>query len=131
MVEPVVRQMILCEEVERDPDNPRRINIMGLMNTVIVPPDEPMPFLLRQIAVYLLLAGGRGPATLSLSAYQAESEEMVYETAGRSVDLGQDPLRAHGLIHRMQDVGIHERGVYCIRFRYNGREIAEQFFEVR
>lgn len=131
MIEPVVRQMILCEDVERDPANPNRINIMGLMNTVVLPEGQPLPFVISQIAVYLLLAGGRGPATVSLAGHYVDSEQMIFETAGRQVNFGNDPLRAHGLIHRVRDVRVVHTGVYWIRFRYNGRAIAEQLLEVR
>jgi len=131
MIEPVVRQMILCEEAERDPENPNRINIMGLMNVVIRPVGETLPVLIPQIAVYLLLAGGRGPATVSLAGHYADTDRMIFETAGRTVNFGNDPLRAHGLIHRVRDVRIVRTGLYWIRFRYNGRTIAEQLLEVR
>ncbi len=61
-IQPVVRYMVVCEDVQTGPENLRRISLVGLISAIRSLEDPPFPLLYREICVYLLLTECRGPA---------------------------------------------------------------------
>jgi hypothetical protein len=45
-VDPVVRHMLLCDDVQRDPGDPRKVNVFGLVSTVRAVAEAPFPLCL-------------------------------------------------------------------------------------
>jgi hypothetical protein len=130
-IEPVVRQMLLCDEVSRDADTPNKLNILGLRHAIRLAPEETFPFLLQQLTLYLLLAGGRGEGAVSVAGVVEEDDVKVFETRPRTVDFGQDPLHAQGLIFRVKDVIFPRPAVYSIQFLCGGKVLDHQPLIVR
>jgi hypothetical protein len=84
-----------------------------------------------QLTIYLVLAGGRGPALLQIVAVYADTEDVAFQNPERSVDFGPDPLVIHGLTFRVRTITIHHPGLYLIQVRCNGHVIAHQPLLVR
>jgi hypothetical protein len=130
-VEPVVRLMLLCDDVERPADTPTKVNILGLVHAITVAEDAVFPLEFAQLTVYLALAGGRGSARINLVGVEADTEQIVFQTPERSVDFGNDPLMVRGLTYRIQTISIPRPGLYLIQFRCNGNVLAQQPLLVR
>ena len=56
---PVVQQMILCEEARRQPDNPRKWDLIGLIHRFRSTKKQ-RPIRMPKVTVFLRLSNGRG-----------------------------------------------------------------------
>lgn len=74
-MEPFIRQMVLCEDVQPRAGQPGKIDIFGLLNIVRHP--GVFPFHLM-FTVYLVMSGGRGSGRAQIVVIDAESEEAIY-----------------------------------------------------
>jgi hypothetical protein len=125
-VQPVVRYMILCEDWEIDPANPRRVSIHGLLTNIRSLEDPPYPLLYREICVFLALTSARGRGIARIVCVSDESEGTVFETPERQVAFGPDPLEVVGLTFRIRDCQFPNPGMYSFQFWYNGKLLEER-----
>jgi len=125
-VEPVIRHMLLCDEVQREVDSPNKVNIFGLIHAIRPAEDAIFPLRDEQLAVYVELSGGRGTAQVYIARIRADSEELTFRTVERSITFGADPLAVQGLIYRIRGISFPEPGLYWVQFRYNEKVLGEQ-----
>jgi hypothetical protein len=130
-IEPVVRHMLLCDDVQHDPDNPVKLNVIGLANILRSTADPPFPFKHPQLCVYLHLTGGRGTGQAQVVAVHGDSDQVAFASPVNALSFGSDPLALVGVIFRMRNCPFPEAGLYWIQFRYNGKVIAQQPLVVR
>ena len=130
-VAPVVRLMLLCDDVARRADAPTKVNIVGLVHAINVPDEAEFPIVIDQLTIYLALTGGRGPARLQIVGVYADTEEVAFQNPERSVDFGTDPLMVHGLTFRVRAITVHHPGLYLVQVRCNGLVVAHQPLLVR
>ena len=128
---PVVRHMLLCEDVRSDANNPHRVNILGLVSKIEVLSDPPFPLRLPELCVYLLMTDERGRGQASIVGVHADSGQAVFASPERNLQFGADPLAVVGVIFRIEDCVFPEAGLYWIQFVYNGQVIAQQPLLVR
>ncbi len=124
-VQPVVRYMILCEDWETRPENPRRVSIHGLISSIRSLDQLSYPLLYEEICVFLLLTEGRGIGSAQIICVFEETGEKVFETPMRRVEFGPDPLEVVALPFRIRDCPFPRPGMYSIQFWYNGVKLAE------
>ncbi len=125
-VAPVVRYLIICEDVQADPANPHRITIVGLLTAIRSVEYPPFPLRYREMCVFVQLTESRGPANLYVEIIHADSGQRVVRTKTRRVAFPRDPLEVHAVVFRITDLTFSEPGLYLTRFRYNEIVIAEQ-----
>lgn len=130
-IEPVVRHMLLCDDIQRSPQRPRKVDILGLTRVIIVPPDATFPFSLPVLTVYLELTSGRGSGQVKIIGVEADTNEVVFETPERPVQFSDNPLAVQGLVFRILGATFPASGLYWVRFCYNGKVLAEQPLAVR
>ena len=130
-VEPIVRLMLLCDDVERRADAPTKVNIVGLVHAIDIPEEAEFPTVIDQLTIYHALTGGRGSARLQIVGVYADTEEVAFQNLERSVDFGTEPLVVHGLTFRVRAITIYHPGLYLIQVRCNGHVIAHQPLLVR
>jgi len=123
---PMVRHMLLCEDVRTDPANPKKVNVFGLVSTIQAVPDAAFPVCHPELCVYLQVTGGRGTGEGKIVAVQADTEQVVFTSSPHPIALGADPLAVLGLVFRIQDCIFPQAGLYWIQFRFNDNIIAEQ-----
>ncbi len=129
---PVVRLYAACEEIRIEAGSPK-VSLRNVFHRVVRLPGEPFPCVCEQMALYALLANGRGEHVfrVELTSLDEGAERMVFQSPSRQVDLGQDPVTVHGLpISRMR-VRFDEAGQYTFHLICDGRRIAEYHVEVR
>ncbi len=61
-MQPTVRYLIVCEDVHTDPQKPRRITLVGLINAIRSIDDVPYPLLYREFCVFVQMTECRGTA---------------------------------------------------------------------
>ena len=130
-IEPIVRHMLLCDDVHPDADNPHKMNVQGLVNTIGAQEGVSFPLHHPQLCVYLALTGGRGSGEVMVAAVQADSDRVAFTSLPHTLSFGPDPLAVQGVVFRIRDGVFPEPGLYWIEFRYNGRTIARQALAVR
>jgi hypothetical protein len=125
-VHPVVRYLIVCEDVRVDPDNPRRITLVGLISAIRSIEQPAFPLLYAEICVFLQLTECRGPAEGRIEIRHADSGQVVFRTRTRTVPFSSDPLEVVGVTFRIRNCLFHEAGLYWVQFWYNEEMIAQQ-----
>jgi hypothetical protein len=125
-VHPTVRYLIVCEDVQTDPENPRRITLVGLISAIRSVEQPPFPLLYREICVFLHLTECRGSAEGRIEIQHADSGQVVFRTRTRTIPLGSDPLEVVGVTFRLRNCLFQEAGLYWVQFWYNEQMIAQQ-----
>ena len=128
---PTVRYLIVCEDVQTDPDNPRRVTLVGLISAIRSLEQPPFPLLYREISVFLQLTECRGPADGRVEIHHADSGQVVFRTRTRTIPFGSDPLEVVGTTFRIRNCLFQEPGLYWIQFCYNEQTIAQQSLVLR
>jgi hypothetical protein len=125
-VHPTVRYLIVCEDVQTDPDNSRRVTLVGLVSAIRSSEQPPFPLWYREICVFLQLTECRGPADGRIEIHHADSGEVVFRTRTRTIPFGSDPLEVVGTTFRIRNCLFAHPGLYWIQFWYNEQMIAQQ-----
>lgn len=77
------------------------------------------------LTMLLHLTGGRGSGSVSITGVHADSEQRVFSTPSRTIRFPNDPLAVYGLVFRVLDVPLPQRGLYYIPFRFNDQMISQ------
>jgi hypothetical protein len=123
---PTVRYLILCEDVQTDPDNPRRISLVGLISAIRSLEQPPFPLLYRELCVFLQVTECRGPGDGRIEIHHADSGQVVFRTQTRTIPFPSDPLEVVGATFRLRNCLFQEPGLYWVQFVYNEQAIAQQ-----
>jgi hypothetical protein len=125
-VDPTVRYLVVCEDVQTDPDNPHRVTLVGLMSAIRSLEQPPFPLFYREICVFIQLTECRGPADGRIEIHHADSGQVVFSTRTRTIPFGTDPLEVVGATFRIRNCLFQEPGLYWIQFWYNEKALAQQ-----
>src|SRR5437868_5658667 len=125
-VHPMVRYLILCEDIQTDPDNPRRVSLIGLISAIRSTEQPPFPLLYREICVFLQLTECRGPADARIEVQHSDSGQVVFRTRTRTIPFSSDPLEVVGVTFRLRNCLFQEPALYWVQFWYNEKMIAQQ-----
>jgi hypothetical protein len=129
---PVVRHFIACQEVVVQPGS-RNATLKNLIHSIVRLPGEPFPCICPQIALYAVLANGRGEHdfAIEMTLFDKAVERALFKTNPRRVDLGQDPTTVHGLPIRLNAVIFDQVGQYAFYLLCDGQRIVQEQVEVR
>src|SRR3954453_11199497 len=94
---PVVRYMILCEDWETTADNPRLVNILGLLTNIHSIDEPAYPLNYEQLCVFLALTESRGSGDAQIVCVFDETAQRVFATPRRPIAFGDDPLEVVGV----------------------------------
>jgi hypothetical protein len=128
---PVVRYFVPCLEIVVSPDR-RDVTLRSLIHTILRLPGEQFPCIRERMALYALLANGRGEHEFAVElAYFHEGTEKSRRGLGRTVNLGQDPATVHGLPIPLKNLIFERPGQYTFHLLCDGRRVAEGHVDVR
>jgi len=125
-VRPTIRYLIVCEDVQADPDNPRRVTLVGLLSAIRSLEQPAFPVLYRELCVFLQLTECRGPADGRIEIQHANSGQVLFRTRTRTIPFGSDPLELFAASFRIRNCLFPEAGLYWIQFWYNEQMVAQQ-----
>ena len=131
---PLVRYMLICDDVRRDAIVPTCTHIDCLMSTIISREDPPYPLLRATICVYLVLTDcqGRGSGQILVIFADAEDERPIFGSASHPVDFsGRSPLELLGIVFRIQNCPFPQEGRYVVQFWYDDSLLEERPLELR
>lgn len=130
-VNPIVRYMLLCDDWHLDPQNNRRVTIVGLISNIHAVDNPPYPLFYREFCVFLALTEGRGQGEGYISCVFEESGQTIFETRKRSITFGPDPLEVVGVPFRIRDSTFPQAGLYNVQFWYDGKMIEQRPLRMR
>ncbi len=125
-VHPVVRYLIVCEDVQTDPDNPLRVTLVGLISAIRSLEEPPFPILYPELCVFLQMTECRGAAEGRVEVQHTDSGQVLFRTRTRTIPFSIDPLEVVGVTFRIRNCLFPEPGLYGIHFWYNEEMIAHQ-----
>jgi hypothetical protein len=123
---PVVRSLILCEDIAADPRNPRRITLVNLINSIRSIDEPPSPLRYRELCVFIQLTSCREQGELRLEIREADTEGSLFATRTRTVSFPNNPVAVHGLRFRIRNLTFPAPGLYWVQFWYNNDLLAQQ-----
>jgi hypothetical protein len=114
-----------------DPQNNRRVTIIGLISNIRALEDPPYPLFYREMCVFLALTEGRGEGEGKIICILEESEQMIFETRARPIAFGPDPLEVVGVPFRIRDCSFPQAGLYSVQFWYEGTLVEQRPMRLR
>lgn len=117
---PVVRYLILCDDVQIDPTNPHRVDLIGVASAVVSRSDPPFPCRFDRLSVFVQLTECRGPGRGQAVLLDAETDEPVIGSVEHLLDLKDDPLLVQTVVFRMDKIRFKHSGLYWVRFKFDG-----------
>lgn len=127
-IDPVVRHMLLCDDVRADPVNPHRLDVFGLATTLHA---ESFPALVSELCVLLMLTEVRGPGLGRVVVVDAEAQLAIFTGADHPIQPRSNPLDVTGIVFRIRNCPFTKPGLYEVQFRYNEKVLAQQPLLVR
>jgi len=115
---PLVRHMLLCDDVQQSTSSPQKVNVLGLLSTIYVDHDARFPVGFG-CCVYVVLTEVRGPGTARVAIRAAETETLCYLGTSHRIEFRSDPLSVYGMTFRITHCRIPGSGLYWVEFRYN------------
>jgi hypothetical protein len=130
-VAPVVRHMLLCREVRRDPSPPHAIDLLGVIIGINVGPTRSYPLRLPDLSVFMQLTGRYGEGTMQVTVREADTDTLVYNGPKHTLPASSDPLVVRVATARIHDCTVPNAGLYWVQLCYNDEVIAEESFTAR
>lgn len=130
-ITPVVRYMLLCDDLQVDVLNNRRITIVGLIWNIHSVDDPPYPLFYREFCIFLALTGGRGQGDGHIICVCEDSAKKIFETPKRQITFPVDPLEVVGVTFRIRDCSFPQAGRYSVQFWYDGVMVEERPLRMR
>ena len=109
-----------------DPEQPRRVTLVGLISAIRSLEQPPFPVLYRELCVFLELTECRGAADGRIEIRHADSGRVAFRTRTRTIPFGNDPLEVVAVNSHIRDCLFEEPGLYWVQFWYNEQMIAQQ-----
>ena len=123
---PVIRYLIVCEDVVYPVDNLQRISLLGLIHSIRARPGDGYPLRHPELCVFVQYTECRSPGQARVEVSQADSGLTVYRSDGHALQHGIDPLAVHAACFRVRDLGLSQPGLYYAQFVYNNQILAQQ-----
>jgi hypothetical protein len=128
---PLVRYFVPCLEIVVAVGG-RDVTLRNLIHSILRLPGEPFPCICERMALYALLANGRGEHEFEVELiFLDQGIEQSRRRPWRRVDLGQDPSKVFGLAVPLKNVTFNKPGQYTFYLLCDARRIAEAHLEVR
>jgi len=133
-MDPIVRYMVLCDNVRIDPDRPLCANIECVITNIVSLESPPFPLVRELVCVYLALTACRGNGTgqIRVAFLDNEGEQLLFGSPVRDLSFaGHSPLETLGIVFRLEACPFARPGRYSVQFCYNGVVIEQRHLELR
>jgi hypothetical protein len=123
---PLVRHLILCENIPIDAAHPKQVSLINLIGRIRLPPHLAFPHRPPEFCVYVQLTECRGVGNVRIEIEEAETQTVIFQTASRRYSFGNDPLKRFGMVFRVRDSVFPSAGLYWVRLCYNDIAIFQE-----
>jgi hypothetical protein len=125
-MEPEVLYLILCDQLQSDPNNYHRYNIFGLVTSIRSVVAPPFPVVQPELLAVVIWTGGHAAGELALHIIEDSSANTVFHTRPRQVRLVGDAAAIGGVVFRIQNCSFPAAGLYWVEVLFAGSVIARQ-----
>ena len=125
-MEPEVRYLILCDEVEVAPANFHRLNVRGLLTHIRSRNRLGFPVLCSHFCVLLLLVECQGQGEIALRIVQGGTGSVIYRNQPRLVRFAGAPKDVVPIAFHLRNCSFPSAGVYWVECLYSGTVIGRQ-----
>ena len=125
-MEPEVRYLILCDDVQADPQNLLRINVLGLITHIRATGDPPFPVRRPEFSILVILTGCQGRGELSYRIVQSDRRTVIFRSEPRTVQFAGSPEDAVGMRFRVRNCTFPAAGLYWVDLIFAGAVVARQ-----
>lgn len=123
---PDVLHLILCDEVQIDPNDYHRCNVLGLITSIRSADTPSFPVVRPQWFALVVWIGGHGSGELVLRIVEDRSTSTVFRTRPRQVRFVGDAAAVGGVVFRIQNCTFPAAGLYWVEVLFAGSVIARQ-----
>ena len=123
---PLVRSLIVCEDIIADPNNPNRVSLVHVVNSIRSMKQPPYPVRNPQLCVFIQLTGCRGPGEFRVEIREADMDEVIFATKTFRGSFPNNPLTVHGLRFRFRNCKFPRPGLYWLEFFFDNQVVAQQ-----
>jgi uncharacterized protein DUF6941 len=124
---PLVRHLIVCEDI---PAHTHRISLINLFRTIRSWSQPPFPFCYPRFFVYAQLTECRGVGEVRLEIEEEDTQTIIYQSASRRHNFGNDPLKVFDASFRIRDCVFPAAGLYLVQLCYNDIVIFQEPLKV-
>jgi hypothetical protein len=129
VIPPVVRHMLVCDDVTTNPLNASKVNLIGL--TTYVQARGAFPVLTPQLCVYLQFTNGRGVGRVQVRVREAATNRLLVGSRLHWVAFPNSPLPVHGMVFRVRNCVFLQPGLCHVEFCVDGKTVAVEPLMVR
>jgi hypothetical protein len=126
-MQPVVRHMLLCEDVRRRQNNAFKYDVLGVFGIARPVADFPLRL---SFCVFLEMTG-RGTGRGNVCVVDADTDDIVYQGTEHTMVFGADPLQSHAVAIRIVSCSLDSPGLYWVEFMYNGEQLQREALLVK
>lgn len=116
---PVVKSMVLCEDVLPGPDATGNVHLMNVF-TAITPRTHPQyPLLFPQICVFLQITDHQGAHQGQIRVRNLSTDRLVFGSSMHQIEL-ESRLQLKLILFRIRNCPFPESGIYSVEFYWDG-----------
>ena len=115
-----VRYLLLCDDVQADPSNLLRLNILGLLTHIRSTRTPPFPVVRPRFCVLVILTDSQGSAELSLRIVQSDTGRIVFRNQPRRIQFVSAPREAIGIKFFIKNCAFPAEGLYWVELIIDG-----------
>lgn len=133
-MDPIVRYMILSDDVREEVDQPGCWHVDCLMSGIVSLETPPYPLVRELICVFVALTECRGKGTIQIRVAFADEtpERPLFGSAAHPVDFANvGPLEVVGIPFRIRACRFPSAGSYAVQLWYNGKKFDERPLRLR
>jgi hypothetical protein len=123
---PLVQYLITCDDVQTDPNNPLRVNVLGLITTIRSTANPPFPVSRPVFCVLLIMTRCQGTRDLSIRIVQNATGDIIFENRPRTVRFAGNPQEAVGVTFRIRDCTFPAAGLYWVEVHYSQSRLSRR-----
>ena len=123
---PDVLYLILCDEIQTDPSNYHRCNVLGLITSIRSAVAPPFPIEHPRMLALIVWTGGKGTGELALRVIPDRLGKTVFRSRPRQVRFVGDAAAVGGVVFRIQNCPFPAAGLYWVEVLFAGSVIARQ-----
>jgi len=126
VVPPIVRQMIVCDDMMSEIDSPSKLNAHGLAHAISPQSGDRYPLKHPQLSAFLLITGGVGSGLARVVVRSEESGLETFASSAHEIENPTERNRVEGYLFRVTDCVFDKPGFYWVEFEYEGMTLAQQ-----
>ncbi len=125
---PVVRNLIVCEEVVVHPGNPKTFTLVKVLDRIRSLNEPAYPYRHKKLSAFAQLTECRRAGQARFEIVEADTNKAIFTMPNRKLALPNDPLAVHAVRIQIRNCEFPAPGLYWLNFLYDNRLLREQPF---